>query len=69
MATAELGRALGVTEFKAGKKGKAWYREGAEKLVREQKEDGSWVGNSGLDQAPVYTTACALYFLGPPSKK
>jgi squalene cyclase len=69
MATAELGRALGTTEFKLGKQAKAWYREGAEKLVREQREDGLWVGQRGLDGMPVYATACALYFLGPPAKK
>jgi hypothetical protein len=68
LATAELGRALGVTEFKAGKKARAWYREGAEKLVKEQKDDGSWEGKQGIDKTPVYATACALYFLGPVKK-
>ena len=69
MATAELGRALGATEFKAGNKGKVWYREGAEKLLKEQKEDGSWEGKAGIDRTPVYATACALYFLGPSAKR
>ena len=69
MATAELGRALDTTEFKAGKKTKAWYREGAEKLVKEQKEEGSWEGKTGFDRTPIYATACALYFLGPSAKR
>jgi hypothetical protein len=70
MATAELGRALGVTEFKAGKARLAWYREGAEKLLREQNQDGSFAGkSSGIDGNPVLSTAFGLYFLGPPTKK
>jgi hypothetical protein len=73
--TAELGRALGTTEFKSGKMAKAWYREGVEKMVKAQQEDGSLkYGNAdvrgGLDGGqPVYATACGLYFLGPPAKK
>jgi hypothetical protein len=67
MAMAELGRALGVTELKAGKVARAWYREGAEKLVREQNQDGSFAGKrSGIDGNPTLATAFALYFLGPP---
>jgi hypothetical protein len=69
MATAELGRALGQTEFKAGKQTRAWYREGTAKLLVDQKEDGSWEGTGGVDKQPIYCTACALYFLGPPAKK
>jgi hypothetical protein len=70
MATAELGRALGVKEFKSGKAGRAWYREGAEKLLREQNQDGSFTGRpNSIDGTPVLSTAFGLYFLGPPAKK
>jgi hypothetical protein len=68
-ATAELGRELGQAEFKAGKQGRAWYREGAESLLREQREDGSFAGKTGIDANPVLATAFGLYFLGPPGKK
>ena len=69
MATAELGRALGVKEFKSGKAGRAWYREGAEKLLREQNQDGSFTGRpNSIDGTPVLSTAFGLYFLGPPAK-
>ncbi len=68
--TAELGRAIGATEFKSGKLTKAWYREGAEKLLKEQQEDGSFkFADRGIDGGqPVLTTAFGLYFLGPPKK-
>jgi hypothetical protein len=68
---AELGRALGSNEFKSGKMTKAWYREGAEKVVKGQQEDGSLKtgDQSGLVAHPVITTACGLYLLGPPAKK
>jgi hypothetical protein len=71
MATAELGRALGSNEFRSGKLAKAWYREGAEKLLKEQQFDGSWKsGAAGIDgKIPVVATASGLYFLGPPAKK
>jgi hypothetical protein len=72
MTTAELGRALGSTEFKSGKLGKAWYREGAEKVVKAQNEDGSLKSEKGggIDAGqPVVSTACGLYLLGPPAKK
>jgi hypothetical protein len=70
MATAELGRALGVEEFKSGKAGRAWYREGAEKLLREQNQDGSFTGRpNSIDGTPVLSTAFGLYFLGPPAQK
>jgi hypothetical protein len=74
MTTAELGRAIGSTEFKSGKMTKAWYREGAEKLLKTQKEDGS-LSEAGEDKRGIdaeqfiITTACGLYFLGPPAKK
>jgi hypothetical protein len=70
MATAELGRALGAKEFKSGKAELAWFREGAEELIREQNQNGSFAGkNSGIDGNPVLSTAFGLYFLGPPSAK
>jgi hypothetical protein len=71
LTTAELGRALGSTEFKSGKLTKAWYREGAEKLVKDQQRDGSWkAGEKGLDSNhPVISTACGLYFLSSVKKK
>jgi hypothetical protein len=70
MTVAELGRALETTEFKSGERAKSWYREGAEKLVKAQQEDGSFKGGTGLDTSqPVISTACALYFLGTPAKK
>jgi squalene cyclase len=67
--TAELGRELGATEFKAGKTAKAWYREGVEKLVKEQQPDGSWkAGEKAFDKNfPVVSTAFGLYSLGPPA--
>lgn len=68
LVTAELGNALASHEFKAGDKVLAWYREGAEKLLKEQKGDGSWMPGPGVDSNPIYATACGLYFLGPPKK-
>ena len=68
MTTAELGRALGTTEFTSGKLGKAWYREGAEKLLRTQQEDGSLKTDKAIDNLPVISTACGLFFFGPPRK-
>lgn len=67
---AELGRVLGTTEFKSGKLSKAWYREGAEKLVKQQQQDGSFkIGDRGIDSDfHTITTAFGLYFLGPPKK-
>jgi hypothetical protein len=69
--TAELGRALASTEFKSGKKTKAWYREGAEKILQSQQQDGSLkTGERPIDSGqPVITTACGLFVLGPPSKR
>lgn len=76
MVTAELGRALGSNEFKAGNMGKAWYRDGAEQILKRQQEDGSLAYPAGgarrvwIDQNwPVLTTACGLYVLGAPAKK
>ncbi len=72
MSVAELGRALGVTEFKSGKRTCAWYRAGVEKMLKAQQEDGSLKDAQfpgGLDAAqPVISTACGLYALGPPRK-
>jgi hypothetical protein len=67
-ATAELGRVLGGTEFKAGKKEWAWYREDAEMLLKKQNEDGSWKLGDSIDGVPVVSTAFGLYFLGPAPK-
>lgn len=73
MTTAELGRALGVTEFRADKFGKAWYREGVEKMVESQRADGSLKKKPdgkppGIDaEMPVISTAAGLFFLGPPA--
>jgi hypothetical protein len=67
-AVAELGRALDKTEFKAGDKTWAWYREGVEKLLKTQKDDGSWAEQGGIDSNSVFATAWGLYFLGPPKK-
>jgi hypothetical protein len=71
MTNAELGRVLGSNEFKSGKMTKAWYREGAERLVKGQQADGSFKsGQRGIDAGqPVIMTACGLYLLGPPAKK
>jgi hypothetical protein len=67
---AELGRVLDVKEFKSGDKVWAWYREGAEKIIKEQKEDGALImGERSLDADAVISTAFALYFMGPPPKK
>ncbi len=70
MTTAELGRVLGSTEFKSGKQVRAWYREGAEKLLKEQQMDGSWqASRANIDSNyPAITTACGLYLLGRPLK-
>jgi hypothetical protein len=56
--------------FKAGKLAKPWYRDAAEKLVKEQREDGSWKPDGAqIDSSfPVIATACGLYLLGPPKK-
>jgi hypothetical protein len=40
-----------------------WYREGCERLIRMQQEDGSIVGKSGIDASPVLATSFALLFL------
>lgn len=40
-----------------------WYREGCEKLVRLQDPNGSIVGKSGIDAAPLLSTSFALLFL------
>lgn len=70
MAVAELGRLQGSKEFKVGDKTWAWYREGTEKLIKSQKEDGSFIlREGGIDAMPLLTTAFGLYFLGPPAKK
>jgi hypothetical protein len=69
LVTARLGRALGTDTFKAGDRAVAWHREGVEKLVKTQKPDGSWASGTGLDNQPVYQTACGLYFLGHPAMK
>ena len=66
--TAELGRVLGGREFKSGTKTWAWYREGAEVLLKKQNKDGSWILGSNIDAAPVLSTAFGLYFLGPSPK-
>jgi hypothetical protein len=73
MTAAELGRALGSNEFKSGNMGKAWYRDGAEQILKTQQEDGSlrYAGKRVvLDKDwPVLTTAFGLYVLGPPVKR
>jgi hypothetical protein len=70
MVVAELGRVLGVTEFKSGDEVKAWYHEGAVKLMKEQHEDGSFAsGTKSVDGNAIFGTAFGLYFLGPPAKK
>jgi hypothetical protein len=70
MAVAELGRLQRVNDFKVGDKTWAWYREGAEKIIKSQKEDGSFIlGERNTDAMPLITTAFGLYFLGPPAKK
>jgi hypothetical protein len=69
MAVAELGRLLGKTEFKSGDKTRAWYREGVQLLLKEQKEDGSIVAGKQIDGTPHLSTAFGLYFLGPPAKQ
>jgi hypothetical protein len=69
LVTAELGRATGSVVFKSGGREVAWYADGAARLVRDQRPDGSWVpGTAGIDGDPVLNTAFGLYFLGPPKK-
>jgi hypothetical protein len=69
MTTAELGRAIGKPTLASGKKELAWYREGAERLIKIQQADGSFSVGRGIDGQPVLMTAFGLYFLGPPEKK
>jgi hypothetical protein len=71
MAVAELGRLHGSNEFRSGDKTWNWYRIGAERVIKSQKEDGSLVEemNKPFDANPVLATAFRLYFLGPPAKK
>ncbi|HEV3435824.1 MAG TPA: hypothetical protein VG122_00600 [Gemmata sp.] len=70
MTVAELGRMSRSNEFRVGDKTWAWYRVGAEKLIKSQKEDGSFIlGERNTDAMPLITTASGLYFLGPPTKK
>lgn len=40
-----------------------WYREGCERLVRMQQDDGSIVGKGGIDASPTIATSFALLFL------
>lgn len=40
-----------------------WYREGCERLIRMQRDDGSIVGKSGIDASPTLATSFALLFL------
>jgi hypothetical protein len=60
---AALGRASEKKDF--GTKGKKieWYRLGAEWLLKEQKDDGSWMTGDALDRYPVISTSFALRFL------
>ncbi|HEX4610794.1 MAG TPA: prenyltransferase/squalene oxidase repeat-containing protein, partial [Urbifossiella sp.] len=69
LVTAELGRVVGAAAFKSGDVEVKWYREGAEKLVADQRPDGSWVPGRGVDAEPVLGTAFGLYFLGPPGNR
>ncbi len=70
MVVAELGRMSRSNEFRVGDKAWAWYRTGAEILIKSQKEDGSFIlGTRNTDAMPLITTASGLYFLGPPAKK
>jgi RNA polymerase sigma factor (sigma-70 family) len=65
--SAELGRLLESNEFKSGDKVVKWYREGAERLLKNQQPEGSWTG-TGIDANPILNTAFNLYFLGPAEK-
>jgi hypothetical protein len=71
---AELGRVLGGDSFKAGTRTRAWYRDGADKIVKRQQADGSLASpkfeiRRCIDTDwPVVTTAFGLYVLGPPKK-
>src|SRR5262249_15008939 len=40
-----------------------WYREGCEYLVAKQREDGSWLEESGSGTWPAISTSDALSFL------
>ncbi len=67
LVTAELGRAIGTGTFRSGQHEVRWYQDGAEKLLDDQRPDGSWVaGDRGIDTSPILGTAYGLYFLGPP---
>lgn len=69
LVTAELGRATGADTFRSGKREVRWYRDGAEKLLADQRADGSWAPGRGVDADPDLGTAFGLYFLGPPPSR
>ena len=65
---AELGRLIGSNEFKSGDKVVKWYRDGTERLLKNQQEDGSWAVGTGIDGNALMSTAFSLFFLGPVQK-
>ena len=72
MVVSELGKLQGSQEMKMGEKTWAWYKIGAEQLIKIKTANGSFVfdeQSSAVDKMPVLSTAFGLYFLGPPTKK
>jgi hypothetical protein len=54
-----VGEASGLTRYGSHR----WFDEGADFLVRSQREDGSWPISGSLSQSPEVETAYALLFL------
>ena len=44
----------------------AWYQSVSDYLLREQRDDGAWIGQR-VEQDPIIATSFAVLFLAPPS--
>lgn len=60
---AAVGRLSGKREIIGTDKKREWYPIPADWLVKSQRADGSWKGDSGNDANPVWSTSFALRFL------
>lgn len=60
---AAVGRLSGKREIIGTDKKRDWYPVPADWLVKSQRADGSWKGDSGVDANPVVSTSFALRFL------
>jgi hypothetical protein len=70
---ARVGRFASLSEFSNKDRKIAWYREGAEHLVKTQFPEGCWRSQNSVDGNPVIATSFALLFLSsspaPPKAK